>query len=523
MFNKLLKNVSLTTLILASACSTSNRVPRAINKPKKLQLGEIKRNAPVYEVERENIENEYVRYNGGEPIRKLFDFSNKNNVEPKVEVKQINYPSSNYVYEEVVSVSDAIPQKEEVIEQDDGILRIAVLLPTQKQNAVVAEDLKNSATMALFDAKSNNTILQFYATDGTYASGKEKAKKAVNDGADIIVGPLFAEEVKGASNGAGSTPIVSFTTDANVLDSSIFSIGFLMEQQIKRVVEYAVQSGKTKFAVIASNSESGDFARKNFKKYVSMNDAEVVKEASYSDKKTGLMNAVKEVSDFENRVKEYNEYKKSVKDRFDYLTKLKDKDSEKYANAFDDTQYLSTDDEVSFLEKTLEELEHKTTISDPEYEGIFIFGDDVNDVLMIGSSLMYYDVHPDKIKYLGTSQLENPKIYNERAFRGAWYPSVSTKYTGKFDEAYKKYFKRQPIKIASLAYDAVSLINSLAKDGEVERRDLLNPNGWTGINGIFRFKSNGSSERNMDIKEVVGGSVTKSKVISPAPVNFLQY
>ena len=78
------------------------------------------------------------------------------------------------------------------------------------------------------------------------------------------------------------------------------------------------------------------------------------------------------------------------------------------------------------------------------------------------------------------------------------------------------------MKIASLAYDAVSLINSLAVDGTIEKRDLLNPNGWTGINGIFRFKSNGVSERNMDIKEVIGGSVTKTKIISPAPANFLK-
>ncbi len=521
MFNKILKIASLYTLILVSACSTYNRVPKAINKPKKLQLGESKQTAPIYNVERENVAEAYTPYSGTEPIKKLFDFSNSIYTEPKVEIKKTTYPEYTAYEEEVVSVSEVIPEKKE-IKKDDGVLRIAVLLPTQKQNAVVAEDLKNAATMALFDTKSNNTILQFYNTDGTYESAKEKTRKAVNEGADIIVGPLFSEEVKGASKTSGSVPIISFTTDANVLDSSVFSIGFLMEQQIKRVVEYAVQNGKTKFGIIVSDSESGDFARKNFKKYISMYNGEIVKEVSYTDKKTGLMNAVKEISDFENRVNEYNEYKKAAKERFDYLVNLRDENSEEYESAFDETQYLSTDDEISFLEKALEELEHKTTISTPEYESIFIFGDDINDVLMIGSSLMYYDVHPDKIKYLGTSQLENPKIYNERAFRGAWYPSVSTKYTGKFDEAYKKYFNRKPIKIASLAYDAVSLINSLAKDGEIERRDLLNPNGWTGINGIFRFKSNGSSERNMDIREVIGGSTTKTKIISHAPFNFLQ-
>ena len=521
MFNKIFKNISLILFIFVSGCSSFNRVPKAINKPQRLQLGETKQTAPIYDVKRETIADVYKPYDESESVKKLFNFSTPvvENTKPKTEEKKPG-PEYTAYEEEVVVIDDIIPEKEEV-KKDDGILRIAVLLPTQKQNAVVAEDLKNASTMALFDAKSNNTILQFYNTDGTYEGAKEKAKKAINEGVDIIVGPLFADEVRGVSR-AGSVPVISFTTDANVLDSSVFSIGFLMEQQIKRVVEYAVQNGKTKFGIIVSDSESGDFARKCFKKYATVYNAEIVKEVSYADKKTGLMNAVKEISDFENRVNEYNEYKKAAKERFDYLVALRDENPDEYATVFDETQYLSTDDEVSFLEKTLEELEHKTTVSDPEYESIFIFGDDINDVLMIGSSLMYYDVHPDRIKYLGTSQLENPKIYNERAFRGAWYPSVSTKYTGKFDDAYKKYFKRKPVKIASLAYDAVSLINSLAKDGEIRKRDLLNPNGWTGINGIFRFKSDGSSERNMDIKEVVGGSNVKTKVVSPAPVNFVQ-
>ncbi|MBR1544599.1 MAG: penicillin-binding protein activator [Alphaproteobacteria bacterium] len=518
----MLKKISLSLIILLSACSTSNIVPKAINKPQKLQLGDVKKNAPIQNVEREMVEGVYVPYKGSEPIRKLFDFSKMTHSEPAAVEKKPVVEYTAYE-EEVFSTNDVISEEEDKeVEKDDGILRIAVMLPTQKQNAVVAQDLKNAATMALFDAKSNNSILQFYSTDGTYDSAKEKTVKAVNEDADVIVGPLFADEVRGASKASGRTPIISFTTDTNVLDSSVFSIGFLMEQQIKRVVEYAIQNGKTKFGIIVSDSESGDFIRKNLKKYISMYNGEVIKEVSYTGKKTGLMNAVKEISDFDNRVKEYNEYKKQAKDRFDYLVRLRDENPEEYKTAFDNSQYLSTNDEVSFLEKTLEELEHKTTISDPEYESIFIFGDDINDVLMIGSSLMYYDIHPDRIKYLGTSQFENPKIYSERAFRGAWYPSVSTKYTGRFDEAYKKYFNRSPVKIASLAYDAVSLINSLAVDGMIERRDLLNPNGWTGINGIFRFKSDGSSERNMDIKEVVGGSITKTKIISPAPVNFLQ-
>ena len=92
MFNKILKIASLYTLILVSACSTYNRVPKAINKPKKLQLGETKQTAPIYNVERENVAEAYTPYSGTEPIKKLFDFSNSAYTEPKVEIKKTTIP-----------------------------------------------------------------------------------------------------------------------------------------------------------------------------------------------------------------------------------------------------------------------------------------------------------------------------------------------------------------------------------------------------------------------------------------------
>ena len=296
----------------------------------------------------------------------------------------------------------------------------------------------------------------------------------------------------------------------------------MIEQQIKRIVEYSIANGYNKFAIIVPDNETGDYINKYFKRYTSDFGGEVVISRSYKNKKEDLMKSVKDVSDFDRRSAEYKQYMSDAKARLDYLNSLKaNEDNTEYLSAYDKEQYQSSDDEVAFLEQTLEEFAKKTTISDPEFDSIFVYGDDINDVIMIGSSLMYYDVHPDRIKFIGTSQLENPKIYNERAFRSAWYPSVSTKYSGSFNQAYQKFFGKTPNKIASLAYDAVALIGTISNNGEIDSSDILNPNGWTGINGIFRFTRNGSSERNMDVKEIVGGSITKTKVISPADVNFL--
>lgn len=507
--------------MFVAGCSSTKKTPKSITKPKKLESINIIQPQPKPQPQPQTITatvNTPVQ-----EVQKLFDFS-ENQQTP-------SYPSYNprgqntIYYEE--NIEEPIQQlavnneEEEKASKskrsNDNNLRMAVILPLTGNASSVANDLKNAATMALFNLNSDNIILQFYDSKGTSSGAREATLKANEDNADIIVGPLFADEVASAKKVADA-PIISFTTDQSVLSKNVFSIGFLIEQQIKRIVEYSIENGYKRFAIIVPDNETGNFIIKNFKKYASDFDGEVIITRSYKNKKEDLMKSVKDISDFDNRNKEYKQYVSDAKARLNYLTSLS---GSAYSSAYDDTQYSSTDDEVEFLQKTLDDLSKKTTVSNPDYDAIFIYGDDINDVIMIGSSLMYYDVHPDKIKFLGTSQLENSKIYGERAFNKAWYPSVSTKYNGKFNQAYKEHFGSEPNKIASLAYDAVSLIGMISKDGEIETSDILNPNGWTGINGIFRFNRNGTSERNMDVKQIVGGGITKTKVISPANVNFL--
>lgn len=527
---KLLNILFVCFPLLIMGCSSTN-TPRAVNKPKQLTdtIKPIEEVSPSVSIEEKETDTPIQ-------VKKLFDFSNSpldknysytpygaNYTETEILNKYgPSYKEEEITIQEVETVNDeevsTTPSKEKV---DDEYLRIAVLLPLSGNVASVANDLKNAATMALFNLNSDKIILQFYDSQGTSSGAKEATLNANEDNADIIIGPLFAEEVN-ASKRVANSPIISFTTDQSVLSRNVFSIGFLIEQQIKRIVEYSISNGYKRFAIIVPDNQTGNFISDNFEKYTSAFGGEVVISRAYKNKKEDLMTSVKEISNFEEREKEYKQYMSDAQARLDYLNSLKLlPDNKDYLSAYDETQYSSTDDEIAFLEQTLETFAKKTTISDPEFDAIFVYGDDINDVIMIGSSLMYFDVHPDRIKFIGTSQLENPKIYSERAFRSAWYPSVSTKYSGSFNQAYKKFYNKTPNKIASLAYDAVSLVGTIAKNGTVEASDILNPNGWTGINGIFRFNRYGSSERNMDVKEIVGGSITKTKVISPAEINFL--
>ncbi|MDR1009027.1 MAG: hypothetical protein LBL52_02105, partial [Rickettsiales bacterium] len=225
---------------------------------------------------------------------------------------------------------------------------------------------------------------------------------------------------------------------------------------------------------------------------------------------------LRKISGFDNREKEYKDYAASVDARLTYLTELKDKFPADYSTAYDREQYSSSEDELAALTKLKDDLKKRQTLTPPPFDSVFIFGDDINDVIMIGSTLLYFDVRPENARFIGTSQLANSKVYAERALKGAVFPLASTKYSAKFDFAFEKYFGRAPNKLASLAYDAVALLASLPEPTAAE---IASPDGFAGINGAFRFMG-AAAERNMDIMEIVGGT-KGAKVVSPASARFM--
>ena len=80
---------------------------------------------------------------------------------------------------------------------------------------------------------------------------------------------------------------------------------------------------------------------------------------------------------------------------------------------------------------------------------------------------------------------------------------------------------RPRAQLASLAYDAVSLVALLAQGKPYHRftrAALMDPNGFAGVNGIFRFKADGTSERGLAVLEVTASGPV---VVSPAPTTFL--
>ena len=69
------------------------------------------------------------------------------------------------------------------------------------------------------------------------------------------------------------------------------------------------------------------------------------------------------------------------------------------------------------------------------------------------------------------------------------------------------------MRTATLAYDAVALVAALAKTQGPQRfapEVLQNPSGFAGIDGLFRFKGDGTNERGLAVMRVDARAARRS-------------
>ena len=86
--------------------------------------------------------------------------------------------------------------------------------------------------------------------------------------------------------------------------------------------------------------------------------------------------------------------------------------------------------------------------------------------------------------------------------------------------ALQKRFGEDPLRAATLSYDAVSLVAALVKTQGPQRFTetmLTNASGFSGIDGIFRFRPDGTNQRGLAVLRVTGPG---AQVVSPAPKAF---
>jgi ABC-type branched-subunit amino acid transport system substrate-binding protein len=339
-----------------------------------------------------------------------------------------------------------------------GQIRVALILPLSAAgNAGIAgQAMRNAAEMALAEFNSPNIQLLLKDDGGSADGVRLAAEQALNEGAEIILGPLFAQSVSivGQVVRSRNIPVIAFSTDANVATRGVYLLSFLPESDVARIVQYAGSTGKRSYAALIPDNPYGTVVEAAFRQDVARRSGQIVAIEHYPHDKVGMAGPVRNVAQVAARA-----------------------------------------------------------------DAIFIpdGGDAVPDVVQ---ALVAGGVNTKKIQLLGTGLWDDPRIFSMPALDGGWYAAPDGAGYRNFSGRYAARFKQQPVRTATLAYDAVALIAALAKTQGAQRFSpevLTNPSGFSGIDGLFRFRADGTNERGLAVLRVTPSG---AQTISPAPRSF---
>jgi branched-chain amino acid transport system substrate-binding protein len=343
-----------------------------------------------------------------------------------------------------------------------GAVKVALLLPISASGSTpaVAKALKQAAELALFDFNNPSVSLVPRDTHGTPDGARAAAESAIHDGAELIIGPLFAQEVAAAAPVAhqAGVPMIAFSTDEKVAGNGVYLLSFLAGRDVSRIVGFALARGTRNFAVLVPQSPYGRVAEAAFARVVTQGGGQAAVRATYPpDDASAMLGPVRQI-----------------------------------ANAIKSGQQI----DAIFIPAGKEELPSLAPL------------------------LTSSDVTSARVQLIGTGQWNYPNIGSEKALVGGWYPAPDPKGWSSFTERYSKTYGDTPPRIASLAYDAVSLAVSLSQNPAGQRytpTQLTRGSGFQGVDGLFRLLLDGTSERGLAILEV---GEYGPKILEPAPNSF---
>lgn len=341
-----------------------------------------------------------------------------------------------------------------------GQVKVGLILPLSAGgNAGLAgQAMRNAADMALAEFNSPNIQLLVEDDAGNAETGRAVAQQALDQGAAIILGPLFAQSVSvvGQVTQPRNIPVIAFSTDANVAAPGVYLLSFLPESDVGRIVQYASSTGKRAYAALVPNNPYGSVVEAAFRPDVARHGSQIVALEHYPHDPAGMAAPVRAIAQAAVRA-----------------------------------------------------------------DALFIpdGGDAVPGVVQ---TLVADGLNTKRIQLLGTGLWDDPRIYETRALEGGWYAAPDAAGYRAFSARYRQRYGQDPVRTATLAYDAVALVAALVKtqpDPQVRfsPQILTNPSGFTGIDGLFRFLPNGTNQRGLAVLRVTPSG---PQTVSPPPRSF---
>jgi ABC-type branched-subunit amino acid transport system substrate-binding protein len=344
------------------------------------------------------------------------------------------------------------PQQPQAV--GNGGVKVGVILPLSAAGnaGVAAQSMKNAAEMALAEFQNPNIQLLIKDDGGSPQGAQQGTQQALDEGAEIILGPLFALSVPATaqSTRARGISVIAFSTDSSVAGRGVFLLSFLPESDVNRIIEYAASIGKRSFAALLPDNAYGNVVEVAFKQAVARRGGRVVAFEKYGADRAGVA---------------------------------------RIAQALGQADAL-------------------------------LLADDGDSVVATADALTAAGANLKNIQLLGTGLWDNPRVFNSATLRGGLYAAPDPSGFRSFSARYHAKFNADPVRTATLAYDAVALVAALARTQGGQRFSaevLTNPSGFAGIDGVFRFRPDGTNERGLAVMRVAPGG---SQPVAGSPKSF---
>ena len=369
---------------------------------------------------------------------------------------------------------------------DDEPVRVGLLLPFSAPSEAaqkVASAMFDAAQLAVFDAGDQRFLLIPKDTRGNPEGAAAAARSALADGAEIVLGPLFSESVEAAANvtRAANTPMIAFSSDTQAAGNGVFLLSFPPELEIARVTDFAMSHEMMRFGVLAPMTEFGDRVSNSFAQEVYQRGGVIVAEERYEQEPDAMLEPAKRLARYSREI-----IPPEMRHDFD-------------PNA---PQQASGGGSIQGFQAVL--MPEQGTL-----------------LRALAPLLPYYNVDINRVKILGISAWNNPRLTREPALRGGWFAAPDPEITRNFENRFAGAFGNLPPRLASLAYDATLLSARLATTSR--RRDrfsvraITDPNGYYGADGLFRLNEDGTVDRGLAILEIQPNGI---QVVDPAPRSF---
>lgn len=339
-----------------------------------------------------------------------------------------------------------------------GQVKVGLILPLSGAgNAGVAgNSMKSAAEMAL--AEFHNPDIQLLIKDdsGTPQGAQQAAQQAIDEGAEIILGPLFGLSVPSVAQVARgrNVPVIAFSTDSSVAGRGVYLLSFLPESDVERIVDYAAGTGKRSFAALLPDNAYGNVVEAAFKQAVARKSGRVVAFEKYGADPAQMQASVRNVA-----------------------------------------QGLGGADAL-------------------------LLADDGDSLVRVSAALTGSGANLKRLQLLGTGLWDSPRVFADAALQGGAFAAPDPSGFRAFAKRYRTKYGKDPVRTATLAYDSVALVAALSRGQSGQRftaEILTNPSGFAGIDGLFRFRADGTNERGLAVLRATAGG---GQIVAASPKSF---